>query len=132
MLRMSDSTELFIDTEAEREKYLQERSSNNRPQQLDAYTSCLYFIRNHWTNMQYKAFRRDSNEMQVLLVPLEEMKIALESMFCIPKLFRCQSIDSCKKCGILSIPEVLKFELTLDDVRERLFFSKGNDPRNSG
>ena len=123
---MKQSTPFYLVSDEDMQVLLKKKNLYCKvPIQLDVYTSCLYFIRNRWTNVQYKAWRNGAEDYNVRLVPFQIMMDALDSMMPIPKPVRCQNEDSCKKCGILSVIEVLMFELSLVDVQKKLrFFPK--------
>ena len=126
MLQMHEETQLFLFS-AEDLDNLKNKYQQNDLDVIDAddRTSCLHFIRMNWTNKNYKDYRNNADDYKIRLVPFDQMKKALDVLMCIPKPIRCQDVETCKKCGILSIADVMKFELSLEHVRSKiLFFSK--------
>ena len=125
ILQLKEFEDVHIFTKNELELFKSKLLLPGGPREASALTSCVYFIRNKWTNQEYKTFRSNSIDYQILLVPFDIMKKSLEYMMWIPKPIRCLDLDSCKKCGILSLHDVMKFELLLDHVKSKLkFFTK--------
>ena len=127
MLMMNDDTELIYFTREELAVLISKARALNTETDVhkaNERTSCLYFIRNHWTNKAYKGFRKNSEEMKIQLLPLDDMKKALQILMPIPQPVRCTDVENCNKCGTLSLLEMMKFELSLPDVQKNIRFFK--------
>ena len=62
--------------------------------------------------------------MKIQLLPLDDMKKALQILMPIPQPVRCTDVENCNKCGTLSLLEMMKFELSLPDVQMNIRFFK--------
>ena len=125
MCQMSDTAPLYLFTKEEYEELRKDWMKEKAPLEADEFTSCIYFVRNHWTNKQYKQFRNSAEDFKIRLVPFDQMRKALHTLMPIPQPVRCQNSDLCKKCGILGLLEMLQFEMSLPDVQANIrFFPK--------
>ena len=108
----SDTTiQIFTDDELHLRDY-----DNRHVHIADEWLLCVYFVTRDMSQREYKFFRAQSEIFRVRLVPYEIMKDALERLMPIPRIFRCDDLDVCRKCGIIDPIELLRWKLDLGRI----------------